>query len=168
MFITVLTRSRHRSLCWDRLIQSTRPNLISPISVLILFFYVRLGLLIGHFPSGIPTNILHPFSISRMRAICEVTWAWRVYETEMTWAIFYCWHKVCGTILRCDLIDNRITSSSLPSDIQTAGDTDHGSSTTQRISLPTFLNVITKLYPSIVPWQSIIHRNKWWLFPQQN
>jgi len=58
MFITLLTSARHMSLCWANSIQSPQTPPTSWISILILSSHLRLGLLIGLFPSGFLTRTL--------------------------------------------------------------------------------------------------------------
>jgi len=59
-FITALTSVRHLSLSWASPIQSIYPHPTSWRSILILSTHLRLGLLIGLFPSGFPTKTLTP------------------------------------------------------------------------------------------------------------
>ena len=66
-FITALTSVRNLSLSWARPIQSIYPHPTSWRSILILFTHLRLGLLIGLFPSGFATKTLntpsaHPYA----------------------------------------------------------------------------------------------------------
>jgi hypothetical protein len=63
-FITVFTRALHWSLSWARSIQSIPSHPISLRFILILSTHLRLGLIIGLFPFGFPTNILHAFRFS--------------------------------------------------------------------------------------------------------
>jgi hypothetical protein len=54
--ITVLTRVLHWSLSWNRPMQSTPPNPISPRSILILSTHLRFGFPSVLCPSGFRTN----------------------------------------------------------------------------------------------------------------
>jgi hypothetical protein len=63
-FITVFTRTRHRSLSWARWSQPTSSNTISLRSILILSLHLPLGLPSGLFPSGLPTIILYAILVS--------------------------------------------------------------------------------------------------------
>ena len=58
MFITAFTSARHLSLSWARSMQSAPPSPTSYRSILILFFHLRLSILSGLFPSGVPTKPL--------------------------------------------------------------------------------------------------------------
>ena len=66
-FFTALTSVRHLSLSWASPIQSIYPYPTSWRSILILSTHLRLGLPIGLFPSGLPSNTLytpspHPYA----------------------------------------------------------------------------------------------------------
>jgi len=66
-FITALTSVRQLSLSWASPIESIYPHPTSWRSVLILSIHLRLGLPIGHLPSGFPTKTLytpspHPYA----------------------------------------------------------------------------------------------------------
>ena len=63
-------RPRHLSLSWTSSIQSTHPHPTSRRSVLILSFYLRLGLPSGFLPSGFPTKIVYTPLSSPIRATC--------------------------------------------------------------------------------------------------
>jgi hypothetical protein len=63
-FITVFTRALRRSVSIQSI--SSHPTYLR--SMLILSSHLRLVLPCGLFPSGFPTNILHTFSFSPMRA----------------------------------------------------------------------------------------------------
>jgi hypothetical protein len=67
-FNTDFTRPLHLFLSWARPIQSTSPHPTSPRSILILSTRLRLRLPSGLFPSGYPTNALHAFLFSPIRA----------------------------------------------------------------------------------------------------
>jgi hypothetical protein len=67
----LFTRTRHWSLSWIRWIQSISSHPISLRSILILFSYLRIGLLSGPFPSGSPTKTLNEFVFSTMHATCS-------------------------------------------------------------------------------------------------
>ena len=58
-FITAFTSARHLSLPWASSIQSIHPHPTSCRSILILSFYLRLGLPGGLFTSGFPTKPLY-------------------------------------------------------------------------------------------------------------
>jgi hypothetical protein len=70
MFVTVFTKARHRFISWANYIHHKIPQPISPRSILIQSFYLRLGLPSGLFPPGFPTKTLHTFVSSPMRATC--------------------------------------------------------------------------------------------------
>jgi hypothetical protein len=77
-FITVFTtRARHRSLSWDRLIQSITPHPISLRSILILSSRLRLPSGIFHigFPSKTLYAFLHPHTcyIPCSEALCNIS-----------------------------------------------------------------------------------------------
>jgi len=57
-FITVFITVRHWSLSWARWIQSPPSDPISPRSMLVLYFYLRLGLQSGLFPLRFLIKIL--------------------------------------------------------------------------------------------------------------
>jgi len=65
-FITVVTSSRHWSICWAR--WNFLPHF--PRSILILFFHLHLDLPNGIFPSGFRVNILYEFLIPHMHVTC--------------------------------------------------------------------------------------------------
>jgi len=69
-FITVFTSARHLSQSWASSIQSILPHLTSWRSILILSYYLRLGLPSGLFPPGSPTKTLHTPLLSPIRATC--------------------------------------------------------------------------------------------------
>jgi hypothetical protein len=69
-FITVFTRALHWSLSWVTSIQSIPFHPISLRSILILSTHIHLGLPSSLFPSDFPTNILHVFLLSPVRATC--------------------------------------------------------------------------------------------------
>jgi hypothetical protein len=60
------------SLSWARWIHSIPTHPISARSILILSYNLCLGLLSGVFPSGFPSEILHAFLFSPIRATCLV------------------------------------------------------------------------------------------------
>ena len=68
--ITAFTRIRHLSLSWTRSIQSM-PHSTIRISILILFFHLRLGLPRGLHLSGLSAKTLHAPLLS-IHAICFV------------------------------------------------------------------------------------------------
>jgi len=70
MSITVFTRTSLWSLFWARWIQSTTSHPVFLRLTLILSSHLRLGLLSGLLPSGLPTKIFHAFLISSKRAAC--------------------------------------------------------------------------------------------------
>jgi hypothetical protein len=59
--ITMFTKAYHWSLSWARWIHSMPPYPISLVFILILSFYLRLGLPSGLCSSGFPTKTLHVF-----------------------------------------------------------------------------------------------------------
>jgi hypothetical protein len=63
-FVTEFTRAIQWSLYWTNLIQSIPSHIISGRSILIFFTYLRLGLLTGIFPSGLPANNICAFILS--------------------------------------------------------------------------------------------------------
>jgi hypothetical protein len=67
-FNTMFTRALHLSLSWDISIQSILFHPIALWSILILFAHLRLGLPSCLLLSGFPTNILHAFLFSPIRA----------------------------------------------------------------------------------------------------
>jgi hypothetical protein len=69
-FITVFTRALYWSLSRARSIKYIPPHTISLRSILILSFYLCLGLPSGLFPSGFPNKILYTFLFSPIRATC--------------------------------------------------------------------------------------------------
>jgi hypothetical protein len=57
-------------LFWPRAIQSRPPHSIAPRSILTLSTQQRIGLPSALFPCGFPTNSLHAFRFSAIRATC--------------------------------------------------------------------------------------------------
>jgi hypothetical protein len=70
-FITMFIRVLHWSLSSARSMQSVPLYPISIIFILILFTHLRLSIPSGLFPSGFPTNIVHAFVFSPIRATCH-------------------------------------------------------------------------------------------------
>ena len=67
-FVTAFTRVRHLSLCWASSIQSIPLHPTSWKSILILSFHLCLGLPVGLFPSGVPTQALYEHLLSPIHA----------------------------------------------------------------------------------------------------
>jgi hypothetical protein len=69
-FITAFTNAGHLSVSWTRSIKSAPSHPTSLRSILILSFYLSLGLPCVLFPSGFPTKILYKSLLSSIRATC--------------------------------------------------------------------------------------------------
>jgi hypothetical protein len=68
--ITTFTRALQLYLSWSRPIQSMPHHPIYPWSILMLFTHLHPGLPSSLSPLGFPTNNLHAFLFSPIRAIC--------------------------------------------------------------------------------------------------
>ena len=69
-YITACTSARHLSLSWARSIQPMPTHSTSWWSILILLFYLQLGLKSCLFPSSFPTKPLYTPLPSSIRATC--------------------------------------------------------------------------------------------------
>jgi len=108
-FITALTSVRHLSLYWASPIQSIYPHPTSWRSVLILSTHLRLGLLSGLRPSGLPTKTLYTPLSSPIRATCP---AHLILLDFITRTILGEEHKSFSSSL-CNLLHSPVTSSLL-------------------------------------------------------
>ena len=84
-FITALTSVRHLSLSWASSIQSIYPHPTSWRSSLILSTHLRLGLPSGIFPSGFPTNPIHPLLLTHTRHMPCPSHSSRFYHPHNIW-----------------------------------------------------------------------------------
>jgi len=84
MLITMLTRACHWSLYCSRWIQIISSHPISLRSILILSYYLHIGLQHGLFPSGFPVRILYAFLIYPICVTCP-THLWIDHPKNIWW-----------------------------------------------------------------------------------
>jgi hypothetical protein len=115
-FITAFTSARHLSLFWASSIQSIPPRPTSWKYILIYFSHLRLGLLSGLFPSGLPTKTLynlfpshacympHPSHSSRFDHLNGIWWGVQIIKPHiMQFSSLPCYLVLPPALMLCPI-----------------------------------------------------------------